>query len=323
MKNSLVNVPVLLLFFVRPETLQYVFEKVKEARPSKLFLFQDGARDGKEGDIKKIEECRKIVEEIDWECEVHRNYSDTNLTCDHAEFSAITWAFQYVDRLVILEDDVLPNSCFFSYCAELLERYKNDERVHMIAGLNHLEDCSDIVDESYFFSKVISIWGWATWKSEWEKCDLSFNYLKDEKIRRLILENIEPKSWAKAQIKRASVAERQYLERGTIYSFEVLNAMAMHLNSSYSIVPVQNMISNIGLSSESVHSVDNIKKLPKGIRWIFNMKQYEMQFPLKHPQYMLENKEYRKKTFSKMARDNKIKLLYRKIDSKLRRMIIK
>lgn len=92
MKKALIDVPVLLLFFVRPDTFRKVFEQVKEARPSKLFLFQDGAREGRPGDAEKIEECRKIAEDIDWECEVHTYYSEKNLTCDHAEYTAISWA---------------------------------------------------------------------------------------------------------------------------------------------------------------------------------------------------------------------------------------
>lgn len=42
MKPSLVDVPVLILFFNRPQQLSQVFEQVRKARPSKLFLYQDG-----------------------------------------------------------------------------------------------------------------------------------------------------------------------------------------------------------------------------------------------------------------------------------------
>ena len=322
MKKALIDVPVLLLFFVRPDTFRKVFEQVKEARPSKLFLFQDGAREGRPGDAEKIEECRKIAEDIDWECEVHTYYSEKNLTCDHAEYTAISWAFKYVDRLIILEDDIIPSQSFFRYCYELLEKYINDSRIQMIAGLNHLDDSSRTVSESYFFSKVISVWGWATWKEKWERCDTSFDYIKHEEFRKLILDNIQPKSWAKFQLARAEKTYNQFKENGTIYSWELMNAMAMHLNSSYAIVPVKNMISNIGITEDSTHNVNDIRKLPKGIRWIFNMKRYELEFPLKHPKYVMENKEYRRKTFSKMARNNKLKQFYRKVEGKIRRIII-
>ena len=57
MKPSLVDVPVLILFFNRPQQLSQVFEQVRKARPSKLFLYQDGPRG--ERDLPGIKACRE------------------------------------------------------------------------------------------------------------------------------------------------------------------------------------------------------------------------------------------------------------------------
>lgn len=136
---SNVDVPVMLLFFNRPDTLKQVFDAVKQARPSTLLLVQDGAREGKEGEEELVRQCRNIVEDIDWDCTVYKNYSDVNLSCDHREFTGISWAFEHVDRLIILEDDCVPCQSFFPFCAELLEKYKDDTRVDRICGFNRLE----------------------------------------------------------------------------------------------------------------------------------------------------------------------------------------
>ena len=77
MKSALVDVPVLILFFNRPQQLSQVFEQVKKARPSRLFLYQDGARN--ERDLPGIKACREIVSQIDWECEVERLYQENFL----------------------------------------------------------------------------------------------------------------------------------------------------------------------------------------------------------------------------------------------------
>ena len=52
------DVAVLILFFNRPKQLQDVFDEIKIARPSKLFLYQDGPRG--EHDMAGIEACRKM-----------------------------------------------------------------------------------------------------------------------------------------------------------------------------------------------------------------------------------------------------------------------
>ena len=161
MKQALVDVSVLILFFNRPEPLKQVFAQVQKARPSRLFLYQDGPRSEK--DMPGILACRDIVSSIDWECDVHQLYQERNYGCDPSEFISQKWAFSHSDKCVVLEDDDVPAVSFFSFCKEMLDRYENDERITMISGFNVEEQTTDI-KEDYFFSTNFSIWGWASWR---------------------------------------------------------------------------------------------------------------------------------------------------------------
>lgn len=316
------NVSVLLLFFIRPDTLEKVFASVSEAKPNKVFLFQDGPRN--ENDLEKIMACREIVEKIDWDCEVYRYYSETNLGCDNSQYVALKWAFEKTESLILLEDDCVPSQSFYPFCEKLLEKYKDDKRIHMICGMNHSGDYSSQVNEDYLFSKTPTIWGWATWKRAWENWDLSFAYLDDPQMTERILENISPKKWAEFQISRARKTQKVYDETGRVSSFELLNAMAMHLQSAYAIIPAKNMVSNVGISEGSVHNVSNIKFVPKGMRRIFNMKTYDIDVTnLKHPKYVVENVKYKNELFSIMGRNDKLKTFWWKVESKLRRTFLK
>ena len=105
METTYTQVPVLINFFNRPEPLKKVFAAVRSAKPKYLFLSQDGPRAGNATDAEKIAACRDVVSQIDWDCQVYHNYSEVNLGCGKRMSSAITWAFSYVDRLMILEDD--------------------------------------------------------------------------------------------------------------------------------------------------------------------------------------------------------------------------
>lgn len=154
-----IDVAVLLLFFNRPDKFGEVFQQVKKARPSKLFLYQDGARNS--GDIDGIEKCRQIANDIDWQCEVHHLYQEKNYGCDPSEFISQKWAFSFVDKCIVLEDDDVPSIAFFSFCKTMLDKYENDTRVWMIAGFNAEEETKD-VSTDYFFTSVFSIWGWAS-----------------------------------------------------------------------------------------------------------------------------------------------------------------
>ena len=120
-RPALVDVSVLLLFFNRADTFQQVFQAVREARPARLFLYQDGPRS--EADMTGIEACRSIAEQVDWQCEVHRKYQQRNYGCDPSEYIAQKWAFSLSDKCIVLEDDDVPSQSFFTVCKELLDRY--------------------------------------------------------------------------------------------------------------------------------------------------------------------------------------------------------
>ena len=132
MKDWKIDVAVCLIFFVRDNTFSKVFESVRLARPKTLLLWQDGPRPGRPDDLEGIERCRKIAENIDWDCTVYRNYHEENMGCDPSTFYADKWAFSIVDKCIILEDDQAPTQSFYPYCKELLDRYENDERISHI-----------------------------------------------------------------------------------------------------------------------------------------------------------------------------------------------
>ena len=118
--------PVLFIIFNRPETTMQVFERIRQARPPKLFIVADGARKDKPGEAEKCEQCRAIKDMVDWQCEVYTNFADENIGCKNRVASGISWVFEQVEEAIILEDDCLPNMSFFRFCQEMLEKYKND-----------------------------------------------------------------------------------------------------------------------------------------------------------------------------------------------------
>lgn len=133
-----IDVAVLMLFFNRPETFRQAFEAVKAARPSRLFLYQDGPREGNETDRVGMEACRRIAsdENIDWECDVQRHYCEHNQGCDPSGYLSQRWAFSMADKVAVVEDDVVVAPTFLPFCKEMLDRYEHDDRITMVAGFN-------------------------------------------------------------------------------------------------------------------------------------------------------------------------------------------
>lgn len=164
--------PVAFLVFNRPQHTARVFARIREARPRTLYVIADGPREDKPGDRVRCSNVRRIVEEgVDWPCDFTRIYSDVNLGCAKRVSSGISEVFTNVESSIILEDDCVPNPTFFPFCDELLDRYKNDDRVGQIAGCSFLEEARSHMQESYYFSRYPHCWGWATWRRAWQKYD--------------------------------------------------------------------------------------------------------------------------------------------------------
>ena len=128
--------PVAFLVFNRPDVTEKVFAEIRKAKPPQLLVVADGPRKEKPDEIEKCQAVRSIIEKVDWECQVYKNYSDINLGCKLRVYSGLNWVFDTVETAIILEDDCLPHPTFFRFCDELLTKYREDKRVMMISGTN-------------------------------------------------------------------------------------------------------------------------------------------------------------------------------------------
>ena len=295
MKPFKTDIAVAMIFFNRPDTLKTVFESVLEAQPSKLYLIQDGARANRPKDVENVAKCREVVSNIDWECEVVHDYSDINLGCGKRIFTGLSNVFMHEEYAAIVEDDIVIGESFLPFCKEMCERYKDDQRIHMISGMNHLgvyEECP----YDYFFSQGGgAIWGWATWARCWNELDWNMEAVSNNYIVNCLKNGNTPNNVSKVIAERALVI-RQGILKGVSPTFWSLHfGLYGYLGSRLNIVPKYNLISNIGLTGDSAHATDSVNKLVKRIRVVFFSKIYEMPNKLRHPKYIIDDQIYMKK----------------------------
>ncbi len=242
------NTPILFLIFNRPVETQVVFDRIKEIKPSKLYVAADGAREGNYSDIINLELCKNIINQIDWNCELVTLYRDKNLGCGKAVSQAITWFFKQVEQGIILEDDCAPNNSFFVYCEELLSKYQNDENVYHIGGCNFQEGIKR-GEASYYFSSVAHVWGWATWRRAWEKYDLDISdypkFVSEKKINHYFEKETVKKYWLSKfeSVYKKEVDTWDYQWTYTIYK-----------NKGLAIIPNENLVNNIGFGENATHT---------------------------------------------------------------------
>lgn len=286
MENYKTKSAVLFITFNKIEETKQVFEAIKNAQPSRLYLAGDGARAEKDGEKEKVEYLRKyLLENIGWDCVVKTKFSEANQGCGRGVSNAITWFFENEEMGIILEDDCLPCPEFFRFCDELLVKYKDDERISVIAGTNQYAPYRQDRSNEYFFSRFTYIWGWATYRRVWKYYDYTLSFLPELEKKMPYKELLFPLK--KHQIKRMRGRFiRTYKSKGDrlgTWDFQLLclNLMKKQL----CIIPKANLISNMGFGKDATHthnpnSADS--KIPFG----------KLLFPLKEPDNFEEDLQF-------------------------------
>lgn len=273
------TLPVVFIVFNRPDTTRQVFEAIRAAKPPKLLVVADGPRGNKPDDAEKCAACRSIIDEVDWDCEVHRNFSETNMGCRLRVSSGITWAFEHVDKAIILEDDCVPSLAFFRYCRELLDRYEFDERVMMISGQNHLFGQAETTDSYYFSRYPHAMWGWATWRRAWAQYDVNMTQWPEIRDRKLFDQYFAKR---RERYYWESLFEFIYQSKdATIWDYQWF--FTIWANSGLCATPARNLVRNIGFDSDATHTHTKYDRVYAALR------SEELEFPLRHPTAVLSS----------------------------------
>jgi hypothetical protein len=261
--------PVALLTYNRPELTARVFAAISKAKPAKLLVVADGPRVDRPGDVETCAATRKIIDRVDWPCEVLTNFADTNLGCRLRISSGLDWVFGIEDKAIILEDDCLPSPSFFRFCQELLARFRDDERIMHIGGNNFVEDRIRF-NASYYFSRYPRVWGWASWRRAWRHYDVEMKLWTSAPSKDAYL-NIFP-------TKNEKMFWRHVWDdtcRGKIDTWAYQWAFACMARKGFAISPALNLVSNIGIGREATHTKD-----PRAVPRI---PARDLVFPIKHP----------------------------------------
>jgi len=277
-KNTKIITPVALFIFNRPDTTKKVFGEIRKAEPERLFVIADGPRENVKIDNELCKITREITENIDWDCKVTRDYAIENYGLRKRVSSGLTQMFKSVDEAIILEDDCVPHQSFFPFCQELLERYRDEEKVMMISGNNFLGKLEQ-KECSYHFSAFNYIWGWATWKRAWGLYDDGMNDWNDLKegdfLNNIFQDDASVKYFR-------TIFQEVYEEKINSWAYRWLYSMLR--KDGLSIVPSINLVTNIGFGKHATNT-----KGPGKSSSVYSSN--EIVFPLIHPQNIERDKE--------------------------------
>lgn len=267
------NTPILLIAFNRPQTTARVFAALKDLQPKQLFIALDAPRD--EADEEACAAVKNIVRTVDWDCQVEYLIQEQNLGVKLAGPTAINWFFSKVEQGIILEDDCLPELSFFGYCEELLNYYQDNEQIWHISGDNF--QTGSVTSDSYYFSRIPHIWGWATWRRAWQHYDIAMktfpDFVANQSIKKIFPQKIHQLFWL-------DVFRQNYLALDKGWDFQWSYALIKH--QALAINPGVNLISNIGFGAGAAHATDQASSFA-------NLPTSPISLPLRHPSNLVVN----------------------------------
>jgi hypothetical protein len=267
--------PVAFIIFKRQDVTERGFEVIRQVKPRKLLIIADGPRVDRPGEAEECAATRAVIERVDWDCEVLKNYSEINLGCAKRVSSGLDWVFDKVEEAIILEDDCVPHPTFFRFCEELLDHYRDDERIMVIAG-NNFQFGHKKIENSYYFSRYNHCWGWASWRRAWQHYDFAMKLWSEVRdkglLKDLLLDSQAVDYWTK-------IFQATY--DGQIDSWAFRWTLACWVQSGLTILPKVNLVSNIGYGQGATNTTTSNK--------FDNMPVEAMNFPLQHPPFMLRD----------------------------------
>jgi hypothetical protein len=283
------DIPVCLFLFQRSDTVLRIIERLSEVKPKRLYLMCDQGRN--EEEKKRVSLCRETVEKaINWECDVIKDYAPENRGVFGNIGLGALRVFEKEDVAIFLEDDNLPEVTFFQFCKEMLDRYKDNDRVLWVCGTNYLGKYNNESNESYMFTQSLLPCGWASWKNKFVKYyDAYFEHYNDIVVSRM-RETYRCKPLFKQQLEVID-RERTRMQNGERFgSWDFQMCFSIRANDLLGISPKYNQIRNIGVdafSEHGGHSYNNIMT-----KRFCGMESYPLDYPLKHPETVLIDYEY-------------------------------
>lgn len=252
------DIPILLMAWRRPDALRLVINAIRPLAPSNIYAACDGPNQSRSFEINQVACVREVFDnEIDWPCQVERYYSQTNQGCRLGISNAINWFFDHVEAGIILEDDCIPSSHFFDFCAAGLNNFRDNRDVMQISGNNFGASSKLFNGQPYSFSRFAQAWGWATWRDRWRYYSDVNDRLKYSIISQLIISNLRDLGFHRAFLKRSHYRDALL---GAIDTWDYLWQAALIANNGLAVVPASNMISNIGFGSLSTHTIANSRR---------------------------------------------------------------
>ncbi len=287
-KKETYPVPVVLFTYRRLDTVKLILDEIEKVKPSRFYVFSDGAREGRNEEKEQVRKVREYIKgRITWECEFIPGFAETNMGCADRITSGLDEVFAKEKEALVFEDDAVPGQAYFAYCRELLEKYREDKRIQYIAGFNFIGD-TDSIGDSYTFGFFGGLSGaFATWADRWNQCDFKMGSWPEVKKTKALRKYFHYRELYQVYEKALEDSYKQ-INDGWDYQFQYDGMSQGRL----AVVPKGNLVESYGYAAGAFHEQE--KKTAERLKKRMGRSEREFIFPMEHPKEIALNEGYDK-----------------------------
>jgi hypothetical protein len=279
--------PIVLFVYNRPEHTRQTLEALSAnhlAKESKLYVFCDAPRDLSAAESAAVQQTRKVVESKAWCGDVSIRYRTENVGLAENIVSGLNEVLELHDRVIVLEDDIVTSKGFLKYMNESLVLYEKSKEVMHISA--YMYPVSNRILNGTIFLKILSCWGWGTWKRAWCNYSNDLNYFLGQLQDKSTIQRFNIKG-------HATFYDQLLLNyNGKIRTWAVRWYASWYFQGGYSLFPKTTLVVNIGHDGSGQNSATSNAYCPN----------YVAEFIEVEPVKLKENKYYLKKIDSFYAR---------------------
>lgn len=210
---------------------------------TKILVYADGPKDN---DFSVQKQIGQFIDELKRKnpgIEILFRKEKNNQGCALSVIKAIDWLFQETENGVILEDDCIPGPDFFNYVRMALPLVNKLENCKTVSGCQFAEIP---LKESWFTSKYPMFWGWATTRDVWREMRESFSGRISHRERLI-------RNFFTSEYNFWKSGNRRALQ-GFVDTWDLPLAYWMFKNNYLTIVPKENLVTNIGDDVNATHT---------------------------------------------------------------------
>jgi hypothetical protein len=245
--------PIVLFCYKRLDTLIQTVEALQKnylASESDLIIFSDAAKN--DLDLTQVNAVREYIKNIEGFKSIEIHCANENKGLATSIIDGVSLVLIDHEFVIVLEDDLETTPNFLDFMNSSLNTYASEEKVFSISGYSFALNLRAEQTDVYFLNRGWS-WGWATWKSRWDKVDWDVKeystFINDRKRK---------KEFAKGGSDLNKMLEKQM--SGSLDSWAIRWFFNQFLIGGLSLYPSYSMVNNIGFGNEATHTKGSNKR---------------------------------------------------------------